>query len=31
MDTKEMKKVLDIIIEWAVELGIETNEEYYSI
>ena len=31
MDTKEMKKVLDIIIAWAEELGIETNEEYYSI
>lgn len=31
MDTKEMKKVLDIIIDWAEELGIETNEEYYSI
>ena len=30
MDTKEMKKVLDIIIAWAEELGIETNEEYYS-
>lgn len=29
MDTKEMKKVLDIIIAWAEELGIETNEEYY--
>jgi hypothetical protein len=28
MDTKEMKKVLDIIIAWADELGIETNEEY---
>lgn len=31
MDTKEMTKVLDIIIAWAEELGIETNEEYYSI
>ena len=31
MDTAEMKKVLDIIIAWAEELGIETNEEYYSI
>lgn len=31
MDIKEMKKVLDIIIAWAEELGIETNEEYYSI
>jgi len=30
MDTKEMKKVLDIIIAWAEELGIETSEEYYS-
>lgn len=30
MDTKEMKKVLDIIVAWADELGIETNEEYYS-
>lgn len=30
MDTKEMKKVLDIIIAWADELGIETNEKYYS-
>ena len=28
MDTKEMTKVLDIIISWAEELGIETNEEY---
>ena len=28
MDTKEMTKVLDIIIAWAEELGIETNEEY---
>ena len=31
MDTKEMTKVLDIIVAWAEELGIETNEEYYSI
>lgn len=31
MDTKEMKKVLDIIIAWAEELEIEINEEYYSI
>ena len=31
MDTKEMTKVLDIIISWAEELGIEINEEYYSI
>ncbi len=30
MDTKEMKKLLDIIISWAEELGIETNEKYYS-
>lgn len=30
LDTKEMKKLLDIIIAWAEELGIETNEEYYS-
>lgn len=30
MDTKEMKQVLDIIIAWANELGIETDEEYYS-
>ncbi len=29
LDTKEMKKLLDIIIAWAEELGIETNEEYY--
>ena len=28
MDTKEMTKVLDIIVSWAEELGIETNEEY---
>ena len=28
MDTKEMTKVLDIIVAWAEELGIETNEEY---
>ena len=31
MDTKEMNKVLDIIIAWADELGIETNEKYYSV
>lgn len=31
MDTKEMTKVLDIIIAWAEELGIETDEKYYSI
>ena len=30
LDTKEMNKLLDIIISWASELGIETNEEYYS-
>jgi len=30
LDTKEMKKLLDIIIGWAEELGIEINEEYYS-
>lgn len=30
LDTKEMTKLLDIIISWASELGIETNEEYYS-
>ena len=30
MDTKEMTKVLDIIIAWAEELGIETNEEYFT-
>ena len=29
LNTKEMKKLLDIIIAWAEELGIETNEEYY--
>lgn len=29
MDTKEMTKVIDIIVAWAKELGIETNEEYY--
>ena len=28
--TKEMKKLLDIIIAWANELGIETNEKYYT-
>ena len=31
MDTKEMTKVVDIIIAWAEELGIETDEKYYSI
>ncbi len=31
MDTKEMTKVVDIIIAWAKELGIETDEKYYSI
>jgi hypothetical protein len=30
MDTKQMKKVLDVIIAWAEELGIETDEKYYS-
>jgi len=30
MDTKEMTKVVDIIVAWANELGIETSEEYYS-
>lgn len=30
LDTKEMNKLLDIIISWASELGIETDEEYYS-
>lgn len=30
LNTKEMNKLLDIIISWASELGIETNEEYYS-
>lgn len=30
LDTKEMKKLLDIIIAWADELGIETNEKYYT-
>lgn len=28
LDTKEMKRLLDIIIGWAEELGIETREEY---
>lgn len=28
LDTKEMKKLLDIIVAWAEELGIKTNEEY---
>lgn len=31
MDKKEMTKVVDIIIAWAEELGIETDEKYYSI
>ena len=31
MDTKEMTKLLEIVISWAQELGIETNEEYYPI
>lgn len=30
LDTKEMNKLLDIIISWAEELGIETDEKYYS-
>lgn len=30
MDTKEMTKVLDIIIAWAEELGIDTNEKYFT-
>lgn len=30
MDTKEMTKVLDIILAWANELGIETDEKYYT-
>ena len=30
MDTKQMNKVLDVIIAWAEELGIETDEKYYS-
>ena len=30
LSTKEMNKLLDIIISWAEELGIETDEKYYS-
>lgn len=30
LNTKEMGKLLDIVIRWAEELGIETNEEYYT-
>ncbi len=30
MDTKEMTKVLNIIIAWAEELGIDTNEKYFA-
>jgi len=30
MTTTEMKEVLDIVVAWADELGIETDEEYYS-
>ena len=30
MDTKQMNKVLDVIIAWAEKLGIETDEKYYS-
>lgn len=30
MDTKEMTKLLEIIISWAEELGIETNEKYFT-
>lgn len=30
LNTKEMNKLLDIIISWAEELGIETDEKYYS-
>lgn len=30
LDTKEMNKLLDIVISWAEELGIETDEKYYS-
>lgn len=30
LNTKEMQKLIDILISWASELGIETSEEYYS-
>jgi len=30
LNTKEMKKLLDIIISWAEELDIETDEKYYT-
>ena len=30
MNTDEMTKLLEIIIAWAEELGIETDEQYYS-
>lgn len=30
LNTKEMKRLLDIVIGYAEELGIETNEKYYT-
>lgn len=30
MNTKEMTKLLEIIIAWAEELGIDTNEKYFA-
>ena len=30
LNTKEMCKLLDIIIMWAEEIGIETNEKYFT-
>lgn len=30
MNTKEMKAIIDVLISWAEELGIETDEKYYS-
>lgn len=30
LNTKEMTKLLDIVIAWANELGIETDEKYYT-
>ena len=30
LNTKEMKQLIEIIKYWAEDLGIETNEEYFT-
>ena len=30
MNTNEMTKLLEIVISWAEELGIEINEKYFA-